>query len=152
MRLERISQHCRLTALREPLVEILPRAEARPAPVNERAARRVALGLIDRAPELAVHALRKGIEPLRPIERNAAIPGMALDQDRFLFHEDLLPDLVGRVSGHEPRPIAYRSLSVTRHSERLPDVGLRAKDPDNGAIAARYPTYRPLHLGRNNKK
>ena len=92
MRLERISQHCRLAVPREPLVEILPRAERAAGPgQQQRAAGAVALGLIDRAPELAVHALREGIEPLRPIECNAAIAGTGLDEDRFLFHEDLLP-------------------------------------------------------------
>lgn len=82
MRLQRGAEHECFARLGQPVVEVLPGAEAAPLTgEQQRAAGLVGLGRFDGGAQRLQHRLVEGIEPVRPVEDDDAIAGASLDED-----------------------------------------------------------------------
>ena len=94
MRLLRGAEHDGFARLGQPVVEVLPGAEAAAgAGDHERAAAFVGFGLVDRRAQRQMHRLVEGVEPVRPVEGDDAIAGAPFDQDGCIVHSQWVPGI-----------------------------------------------------------
>ena len=119
---ERLARHDHLARRRDPLVEILAgRERASRAGQQQRAAALVLLGLGDGRRQRLVHRLGEGVEPVRAVERDDAIAGAPVDQNRIVVHRSLQRQSAGRAAdARASRACAAARATIPARRSRSP--------------------------------